>query len=124
MSQSAILIDDNALFLNLLSNQLATLGVKVFQARDKEELLAHLEYGWFDWAFIDAHLEDGECGLQLASILREQQSQHEQPCQLIGMSGDEICASRYATVGIDTYFVKPISLHQLQALLGASSKQK
>ncbi|RZM74756.1 response regulator [Pseudoalteromonas rubra] len=117
MSQSAILIDDNALFLKLLSSQLASLGVSVSLARDKQELLAHLESNWYDWAFIDAHLEDGECGLQLADVLKEQQLNHERPCTLVGMSGDEICASRYASVGISQHFVKPITLQQLRALL-------
>ncbi|MCG7534300.1 response regulator [Pseudoalteromonas sp. OOF1S-7] len=117
MSQSAILIDDNSLFLKLLSSQLTSLGVTVSQARDKQELLAHLESNWYDWAFIDAHLEDGECGLQLANVLIEQQSHHDRLCTLVGMSGDEICASRYASAGINKHFVKPITLQQLRALL-------
>ncbi|QPB85512.1 response regulator [Pseudoalteromonas rubra] len=122
MSKSAILIDDNALFLKLLSSQLASLGVEVTQARDKKELLEHLETNWYDWAFIDAHLEDGECGLQLANVLIEQQVQHERPCTLVGMSGDEICASRYANAGISRHFVKPITLAQLRTLVSPTTE--
>ncbi len=112
----ALIVDDNATNLLLMTALLSAWGVETTTASSGEEALAALEQGAFDVAILDM-LMPGMDGLDLATRLRERAA--ELPTILASSVPRHDVASdpRWEDAGIGAVIVKPIKASALHGAL-------
>lgn len=121
---SALVVDDNATNLRILSELLGTWGFAVVGGRDGSEArrLVEAAHGAFSLALVDVQLP-GESGIELAATLRRH-SQFAAAAVVLLTSSDRPEAKQAATNLPDVhYVVKPVShgalLETIRAALGS-----
>jgi GAF domain-containing protein/CheY-like chemotaxis protein/HPt (histidine-containing phosphotransfer) domain-containing protein len=112
----ALIVDDNATNLVLMTAMLSAWGVETTTASSGEEALAAIEHGGFDVAILDM-LMPGMDGLELANRVREQAP--ELPTILASSVPRHDVASdpRWEAAGIGAVIVKPIKASALHGAL-------
>ena len=112
----ALIVDDNATNLLLMTALLSAWGVETTTASSGEEALAAIEQGGFDVAILDM-LMPGMDGLELATRVRQQTP--ELPTILASSVPRHDIASdpRWDTAGIGAVIVKPIKASALHGAL-------
>ena len=118
-TKSILLVDDDAVFLQVLEKAMVRRGLNVATALDSQAALQTLEQQSFDYASVDLKLAE-ESGLQLIPKLREQQPQ----LKIVMLTGYSSIATAVQAVklGAFDYLCKPANADDLlQALQGQGS---
>jgi DNA-binding response OmpR family regulator len=115
MDYRALLVDDDASLVSMLSQYLAGGGFEVLWAASAEEGLAKLRGESFDVVVLDVMLP-GLDGLELLQRLREA---HDVPVLMLTARGDDTDRIVGLELGADDYLAKPFNPRELLARLKA-----
>ncbi len=118
MGQKVLLVDDNALVLEVISRGLQRLGMVVYCAQDitsAKEIL-HKRGSEIRLALIDCRLGQDN-GLDLARYLVQQPQLHHVAVVIISAFGRDRPSGQMRALGIDHYLSKPVTEHSLRHCL-------
>ncbi|WP_073526661.1 ATP-binding protein [Pseudomonas fluorescens] len=109
-----LVVEDNAINLAIIKEQLQALGCSVVAATNGEEALVQWQPGRFDLVLTDVNMPLMN-GYQLAQALRQQ----DKTLPIIGITANALReeGERCAAVGMNAWLVKPLSLAILRAQL-------
>jgi two-component system sensor histidine kinase/response regulator len=115
--QSALIVDDNATNRNILRRQLASWGVETVEAVDGYEALGLAASAAgagrpFGFAVIDLNMP-GMDGIELAGILKGDQTTAATTMILLSSSGDRLGAARSHLYGFAASLTKPVRQSEL-----------
>ncbi len=116
MAERILVVDDDDLIRNVVSERLARRGYEVSTARTLAEARAAVAGAHPDAGLLDIRLPDGE-GTEL---LQELVSEGEVPCVMMTAHATVASAVEALKLGADDYLEKPFSLDRLEATLAAT----
>ncbi len=113
---SILIVDDNETNLMVLKHQLELWDADVVVAQGATEALNILRLDTFDVAILDMQMPfmDGET---LGKRIREQPKYDTMRLVMMTSIGDSGDSARYANMGFDAYFAKPVTIADLHAAL-------
>ncbi|MFN4258308.1 MAG: response regulator [Gemmataceae bacterium] len=118
--QSVLVVDDNATNRHILSEMLASWGLRPTEAESGPAALALLEQAAADQAFhlilLDGHMPDMD-GFQLAERLRQFPGLAPTPLVMLTSISQPTDAARCQQLGIAGYLMKPIKPSELLAAI-------
>ena len=113
----ALIIDDEADLLSLLSISLRRMGVEAVKAANVAEAIGQLQRKQFDLCLTDLRLPDGS-GMEIVKYIQDNHS--DIPVAVITAFGDPKTAVEALKMGAFDYIAKPIEVDQLQAIVESS----
>ena len=116
-SARLLVVDDNAMNVDLLLKILSRCKVQVDTAEDGQKALMKLRKKEYDLVIMD-HMMPIMDGVETLSIMREERLSRNAPVVMLtagGLRGDE---ERFKELGFDAYLSKPVVANTLYELLG------
>jgi two-component system, sensor histidine kinase and response regulator len=110
--KKVLIIDSSEFNIDVMQKQLEHWGVKVESAKNSIEALFKLEGGIFDIAFINMLMPTMN-GEELVEIIRNNSNYDKMKIIMMTSHIDRGDASRYAHIGIDSFFPKPATTNDL-----------
>ncbi len=115
-AKKILLIEDDHISLNILSQMLNTLGQSVTECLDGQCALDKIEEDSFDIVICDYSLPDIQ-GSELVNALKKD---NMTDISYIGLTGHIMQAKDIRKWGVDEYLLKPVGLHDLRKILSAT----
>ena len=116
--KSILVVDDEADLVELVSYNLKKEGFSVDAASDGESALEKIKKGKYDLLILDLMLP-GIQGMELCSILRNDQKTAHIPIIMLTAKGEEVDRVLGLEMGADDYIAKPFSPRELIARVKA-----
>jgi len=110
--KKVLIIDSSEFSIDVMQKQLEHWGMKVESAKNSIEALFKLEAGTFDIAFINMLMPTMN-GEELVEIIRNNSNYDKMKIIMMTSLIDRGDASRYAHIGIDGFFPKPVTTNDL-----------
>lgn len=115
---SALIVDDTAINLKLLSILLTRAGFEVETATDGQQALEHVYDNQYDIIFLDLQMPNLD-GFEAAEAIRQYEKKHTHRVPIIAVSAfnRSECQTRLDSAGFDDFLSKPVSEESLNAIL-------
>lgn len=109
-SPKVLFVDDDEVFLSILTKTLQLEGWTIFEASHSQQALKHLTEQRFDYAILDLNL-DGQSGLNLMQQLLIEQAE----CEVLILTGYASVATAVEAMrlGAKNYLCKPATAKQI-----------
>lgn len=118
MPARILVVEDDAALATLLTYNLKASGYEVTSVTSAEDGIDHLEATAFDLVVLDWMLPDMS-GIELCARLRRAGKPSTLPILMLTARGEEADRVRGLKTGADDYVVKPFSVPELMARIGA-----
>jgi two-component system chemotaxis response regulator CheY len=113
MSKIVLVVDDSATVRKFVSVSLEMQGFNVTTACDGMDALEKLPTKKFDLLITDLNMPNMD-GFELIKALRENNEYRDLPVIILTSLSDEANKEHGATLGVESYVVKPFSLEKIQ----------
>lgn len=112
-------VEDNPVLAELITRQLACIGIKADCVSSGREALPKALTGRYDIILLDVHLPDMS-GYEVAKIIRQTEKDEHRPAKaIIALTAGAMIGDREKALqsGMDDYLVKPVSIADLRSMI-------
>jgi two-component system phosphate regulon response regulator PhoB len=119
MPAQVLVVEDDEALIELLRYNLSNAGYGCHVARNGEEAFELLEHEAIDLIVLDWMLPEGTSGIEICRRVRARPQTKAVPVIMLTARGEEGDRIRGLSTGADDYVVKPFSVAELLARIGA-----